>query len=220
MPQIGNNPLIPVTTFRLGLNEAAFGQFPDVTSGIIKLPANSGTTTFPKDASRKYIESFNLILQHQFGRDTTAQAGYVGTRAVGQMGFININPSAPGGGNAGRALAGNLGLLSDINDVMPFKTTTYDSLQSQLTRRVGGSVVGLVYTWSKAIDWADNDANPRIQYPGAWNLNRGPAGYDRTHNFQNFLHCRFSLRQESSLAAARHCQEAIEWLAVEWDSQR
>jgi len=48
-------------------------------------------------------------------------------------------------------------------------------------------LIGAVYTWSKTIDWADNDANPRIQWPGAWNLNRGPAGYDHTHNFELFF---------------------------------
>jgi hypothetical protein len=77
--------------------------------------------------------------------------------------------------------------LNDINEIEPFKTTTYDSLQSQASRRWGSSLIGAVYTWSKAINWADNDANPRIQWPAAWNLNRGPASYDHTHNFQTYF---------------------------------
>jgi hypothetical protein len=187
-----NNPFVPVTTLRLGLNEAAYGQFPSLGNGVIPLPANTSTTTWPKNVRRKYIESGNFLIQHQFGTSTTAQAGYVGTRSIGQMDFINVNagpPAVPGQpqGNNARLLAGPLGLLNDINDIMPFKTTTYDSLQSQITRRWNGSVAGATYTWSKAIDWADNNSNPRIQWPGAWNLNRGPAGYDQEHNFQAFF---------------------------------
>ncbi len=188
---IPSNPFIPVTTLRAGLDEATYGQFPSLGNGVIPLPANTGTTTWPKNVRRKYIESWNFIVQHEFGTNTTAQAGYVATRAVGQMQFVNINPGPPAtpglpSGNAARLLAGTLGLLSDINEIEPFKTTTYDSMQSQLTHRFGTSQIGAVYTWSKAINWADNDANPRIQWPGAWTLNRGPAGYDHTHNLQTF----------------------------------
>jgi hypothetical protein len=187
-----SNPYVPVTTFRQGLDEADFGQFPNLGDGIIKLPANTSTTTFPKHAMRKYIESWNFMLQHEFGSSVTAQAGYVGTRSVGQEQFININagpPATPGlpVGNAARLLAAPFGLLNDINEIEPFKTTTYDSLQSQASRRWGSSLIGAVYTWSKAINWADNDANPRIQWPAAWNLNRGPASYDHTHNFQTYF---------------------------------
>jgi hypothetical protein len=189
---VPSNTFLPVTTFRTGLDEATYGQFPNLGNGIIKLPANTGTTTWPQDVRRKYIESFNFMVQHQFGTNVTAQAGYVGTRSVGQMQFMNINagpPATPGlpAGNAARPLAATLGILSDITSIQPFKTTTYDSLQSQINRRWGNSLIGAVYTWSKAINWADNDSNPRIQWPGAWNLNRGPASYDHTHNFQTFF---------------------------------
>ncbi|MBV8827607.1 MAG: TonB-dependent receptor [Acidobacteriaceae bacterium] len=188
---VPSNAFIPVTTLRLGLDEATYGQFPNLGNGVIPLPANTGTTTWPKDVRRKYIESWNFMVQHQFGPNTTAQAGYVGTRAVGQMQFVNINPGPPATpglpvGNAARLLAGPLGLLADINEIEPFKTTTYDAMQSQITHRFGTSQIGAVYTWSKTINWADNDANPRIQWPGAWNLNRGPAGYDHTHNVETF----------------------------------
>jgi hypothetical protein len=178
------NPFIAATTLRLGLQEEIYGQVPDLTRGVIKLPSGTGTVTFPKDAKRKYIQSWNFMIQSEL-KGFNAQVGYAGTRAVGQEGFMNINTSAPGTGNNGRLLA-PLGLLVDITEVMPFKTTTYDALQSQLTRRWGSSLGGVVYTFSKAIDFADNDAGPRIQWPAAWNLNRGPAGYDRTHNLQAY----------------------------------
>jgi hypothetical protein len=115
----------------------------------------------------------------------TAQVGYVGTRAVGQMGFININAGAPGTGNAGRALA-HLGLTADINEILPYKTSTYDALQAEVKARFAGSILGTAYTWSKAINYADNDANPRIQFQPMADRNRGPASYDRTHNLQSW----------------------------------
>src|SRR4030095_11460703 len=40
------------------------------------------------------------------------------------------------------------------------------------------------YTWSKAINYADNDANPRIQWLPAKEHNKGLAGYNRAHNLQ------------------------------------
>lgn len=189
-----SNAFVPVTTLRLGLNEAAFGQFPSLGNGIIKLPANTSTTTWPQDVRRKYIESWNFMVQHQFGANISAQAGYVGTRSVGQMTSLNINPSPPAvpgqpQGNNARLLASSLGLLNDIISIQPFKTATYDSLQSQVNRRWGTSLIGAVYTWSKAINWSENNVlgPPRIQWPGAWNLNRGPASYDHTHNFQTYF---------------------------------
>lgn len=181
MPQINNNPFNPVTNLRQGLINTSTP--PDLTQGIIRLPANAGTFTYPADQQRKYIQSWNLIVERELPRQFFAQIGYVGTRAVGQMGFININAAAPGTGNAGRALA-NLGLTADINMIMPYMTTTYDSLQASFKRRFNSSIFGGSYTFSKAINFADNDANPRIQFYPAARLNRGLAGYDRTHNFQ------------------------------------
>jgi hypothetical protein len=133
---------------------------------------------------RDIIHSFNFIVERQLPWKFKTSIGYVGTRAMGQMGFININASAPGTGLNGRPLFQRFGLRSDINEIMPYGDTTYDSLQATLQKRFGTSTFGMAYTWSKAINYADNDANPRIQYLPAKELNRGLAGYDRTHNLQ------------------------------------
>ena len=178
-----SNPFIPVTTLRQGLINSSVA--PDLTQGIIRLPANSGTTTYPAEQTRKYIQSWNLTVERELPWKLVGQIGYVGTRAVGQMGFININAAAPGTGNAGRALS-RFGLTADINEILPYQTTTYDALQAELTRRWASSLFGVAYTYSKAINFADNDANPRIQYYPEALRNRGPAGYDRTNNVQAY----------------------------------
>jgi carboxypeptidase family protein len=179
-----DNAFIPVTTLRQGLINTSVA--PDVNAGSLALPANTGTTTFPKDPMRKEIHSFNFIIERELPWRFVSQVGYVGTRAVGQMGFININAGPPGTGNAGRPLAIKFGLNADINSIQPYGTTTYDSLQALFTRRWASSTLGAAYTWSKTINYADNDGGPRIQYLPEKERNRGPAGYDRTHNLQMY----------------------------------
>ena len=89
-------------------------------------------------------------------------------------------------GNAGRPLAVKFGLVADINSIQPYGDTTYDSLQALFTRRWASSLFGAAYTWSKTINFADNDGGPRIQYLPEKQRNRGPASYDRTHNLQMY----------------------------------
>ena len=179
-----DNTFLPVTTLRQGLINAAGA--PDVNNGNIPLPANTGTTTFPKDEPREKIHSFNIMIERELPWKFTGQVGYVGTRALGQMGFININAGPPGGGNNARPLAVKFGLLADINSIQPYADTNYDSLQAMFTRRWASSTFGVSYTWSKTINFADNDGGPRIQYLPAKERNRGPASYDRTHNLQMY----------------------------------
>jgi hypothetical protein len=101
------------------------------------------------------------------------------------MGFININTSAPGTGNAGRALA-QFGLTQDINMIKPFGDASYNALQAELKARGANGMLGVVYTLSKAENYQDNDSNPRIPYePEKWR-NKGLAGFDRTHNLQTY----------------------------------
>jgi carboxypeptidase family protein len=179
-----DNSFIPVTTLRQGLINGS--SPPDLTQGIISLPANTGTTTFPKEPSRKEIHSFNFLIERELPWRFVGQVGYVGTRAKGQMGFININAGPPGTGNAGRPLAVRFGLNADINSIQPYGDLTYDSLQALFTRRWASSLFGASYTWSKTINYADNDQGPRIQFLPAKERNRGIASYDREHNLQMY----------------------------------
>jgi hypothetical protein len=179
------NSFIPVTILRQGLINTSTP--PDINAGIIALPSNTGTTTVPKESMRDRIHSFNFFIERELPAKFTAQVGYVGTRAVNQMGFININAGPPGTGNAGRPLAIKFGIVADINSIQPYGTTTYDGLQVLLRRRFGNSQFGTAYTWSKTINFADNDGGPRIQFLPEKQRNRGLASYDRTHNSQTYL---------------------------------
>jgi len=178
------NAFIPVTTLRQGLINSSTP--PDLSQGILSLPANTGTTTFPKEARRKEIHSFNFFIERELPWKFVGSVGYVGTRAIDQMGFININAGAPGTGTAGRPLFIKFGLQADIVSIQPYGTTYYDGLQALFTRRWASSLFGTAYTWSKTINYADNDQGPRIPFLPAKERNRGPAGYDREHNLQMY----------------------------------
>lgn len=184
------NTALPVTTLRQGLINSA--PVPDLTAGKLPLPSNTGTTTYPKDQKRHVLHSWNLAVQRELKPWLTAQVAYVGTWVIQQPGFININAGAPGTGDRGRALFLNgLNLLTDISSVQPYGDTTYNGLQAELRVRSGSAQAGAAYTFSKTINYFDNQGGngpgvggPAIQYMPAKQRNKGLAGYDRTHNLQ------------------------------------
>ncbi len=163
---------------------------PALNQGVIDLPLAVGTTTFPEKFNRGYIQSFNFTIQREVGMGFNLQAGYVGTRAIRQTAIININSAlVPGTGNAGRALAIKYpGRIGAINLYTPFSTSNYNSLQTQLKRQLGANgLFGLSYTWSKAINFNDNnDSGIGWNSPELWGRNRALAGFDRPHNLQMY----------------------------------
>jgi hypothetical protein len=162
---------------------------PDLSSGNISLPLAVGTTTFPEDFRRGYIQSFNFTVQRDIGAGFNVQVAYVGTRAIRQTALININSALPGGGNPGRALFQRFpGRIGNISLYTPFQTSNYNSLQTQVRRTFkDGGMFGITYTWGKAITFADNnDSGLLYNSPQFWDRNRSVAGFDRTHNFQMY----------------------------------
>ena len=161
-------------------------QGPDLNQATIPLPLAVGTQTFPVDFRRGYIQSFNFMIQHSFGKGLILETGYVGTRAIRQTANLNINSAGPGGGNAGRELALKTpGRIGNIMLYTPFDTADYNSWQTQLTRRFGANLFGVSYTWSKAMGYADNnDSGLTWNWVPMLERNRALAGFDRTHNFQ------------------------------------
>ena len=159
---------------------------PDLAQGRISLPNAVGTVTWPEEYRRGYFQSFNFTFQRDVGAGFNLQTAYVGTRAIRQTAIHNINYGTPGSGNAGRVLARRWGRTADVNLYTPFSTSNYNSWQNQLTRRFAeGGTFGLVYTWSKAISFADNnDSGLSWNWPDMWGRNRALAGFDRTHNLQ------------------------------------
>src|SRR5262249_24806147 len=68
-----------------------------------------------------------------------------------------------------------------------YLSANYHSLQTSVNKTLSrGVMVKAAYTWSKAIDWVDDDGWVSLSrnYPPQFKWNRAPAGYDRTNVFQ------------------------------------
>ena len=184
--QSGANSFQQATTLRLGIPPIVG---PDPRAAVIDLPLAVGTVTFPKEYNRGYIQSFNFAIQQDLGAGFNGQVAYVGTRAIRQTAQININSSGPGGGQNGRALALKYpGRVGNINLFTPYNSAQYNGLQAQLNRRLhGGSHLGVAYTFSKAINYADDsDSGLTWNWTPMLERNRAVAGFDRPHNLQIF----------------------------------
>jgi hypothetical protein len=82
----------------------------------------------------------------------------------------------------------------DVNCLCPDGPSYYNSLQTKLTWRLhGASAIGAVYTFSRAINWTDNEEEATAfggqggflfwPYPAYRDRNKALATYDRTNNF-------------------------------------
>jgi hypothetical protein len=185
-------PGVAQASLRTGIPAA---QAPDISSGKFTPSNTAGPTTylpttniaasFPAYMNRGYIQSWNFFLQREFSPTLTAEAGYVGTHAVHQMMGVNINGAAPGTGNAGRQLYPYL--TTDFNQYQPFGNLTYNALQTNVKKRFGSSIVGVAYTFSRAINNYNGDNGDGTlfrAYPVSYALNKQLAGFDRKHTFQ------------------------------------
>lgn len=170
--------------------------FPNISVGVIKpsttaspttyLPSVS-TVTFPANFDRGYYQTWNFTVQHQFSPTLLAQVGYVGTHGVHTDLGVNINGSAPGTGTAGRQLYPYV--TSDLNEYEPFGDNTYNALQATVRKRIGSSLLGASYTFSKAINNANGDNGDGTlwrTYPVSYTLDKQIAGFNRPQNFQFF----------------------------------
>ena len=164
---------------------------PDLSSGTIKLPTSAGTTTVSNPFKRGFINSYNLAVEQQAGKNLTVNIGYVGTYDVRPVINMNANASLPGTGSAGGLLSQKWGAnyTAGINVLNPYLHARYDSLQSRLIYRfAGGSNVTAAYTWSRTMDYADNEDLGSLAYPypspAIIQMNYAPSNFDRTHNLE------------------------------------
>ena len=119
---------------------------PDLSQGKFELPKNVGTNTYPAPFKRGYVESYSFTVQRDVGTSTNIQAAYVGSHVVRAVAHLNINAAGPGSGNANTPLYKLWGNANTINYLTPFNGGGYNSLQTQLNRRLaGGSGFGVIY---------------------------------------------------------------------------
>lgn len=177
------NSFTPATRLAQGLP-----AIPPVTipsSGILDLPLDVGFEGQPKNLHRGYIQSWNLTLQKEIGWGFTGEAGYVATRSVRQLGFVDINAGQiPFTNRTTQPLLQQWGRTASTTFLEPLGTGHYDSLQASLRRRFSkGLMLNVNYTWAKSINFVDSSSStPNIQSLSYLKMNRAPTGFDIPHN--------------------------------------
>ena len=161
---------------------------PDLDQGVIEVPLTAGfRSPYEGTLNRGYIASWNFTLERRLPGDVITSVGYVATKSVDMLADRDINASRPGEGNAGRPYAAKTGRARNINMWDSYLNSDYHSLQIAINRnfRSGPQLKG-AYTWSKAINMADDEgwAGVNWDHLDVFDRNRARAGYDRTHMFQ------------------------------------
>ena len=159
---------------------------PNLGNGIVDIPLNVAANSLDSSFKRGYIQSWNFTMQKKLKWGWVGQAGYVATRQVNQVGFVELNYSPINGGQNGRILARKFGRTAETRTARPIGNSQYDSLQSSLDRRfANGFQMGVSYTWSKSLGvcCSDNsDGLAAIQIPEYSRLNRAVTNSDIPHN--------------------------------------
>jgi hypothetical protein len=159
---------------------------PDLGGGRVSVPSPLTVFTLPDEFNRGYIRSFNVAVQKELRWGLAAEAAYVGTRQIDQLGFLELNWSPIGGAQAGRQLNKSFGRTGQTRLISPIGDSQYDALQARLERRFANGVQFAVsYTLSKSMGLSGNansDSTLRINIPEYYDLNRSLSDFDRTHN--------------------------------------
>jgi hypothetical protein len=162
---------------------------PALGDGIIGVPLTAAVNSVGETFRRGYVQSWNFSLQKELGRGFVAQASYVGTRQIRQLGYFDLNAGQIiGAGAAGQPYNVRFGRLVRNAEFGPVGSSTYDAAQFTLERRFrGGYQIQTAYTFSKAIGVAgvtNSDNEPSIRALDYMHLNRALQGIDRPHNVQ------------------------------------
>ena len=162
---------------------------PDISSGHVALPGTAAMRFIPgNELHRGYVQSWNFFIERQLPGQFTTAVGYVGTQTVRSFADLEINAAAPGAGTTGRPLNARFGHSVDTWAWNGYLSANYHALQVSFNRHAShGLTLKGAYTFSKAINWTDEDGwTGTIMYnwPGVFSRNRALAGYDIPHMFQ------------------------------------
>src|SRR5437660_5930814 len=174
---------------------------PNISGGTFPLPAQAlERTVGPGELKRGYIESWNLVVERKLPANFLVSVGYVGTQTVHQFADLNINASLPGTGQLGQPLncavpnfttrtctTLKFGRTAETDLWQGYLSANYHALQASINRQFShGLMVKGAYTYSKAIDFTDDDGWASLAWndPSVFRRNRARAGFDTPHIFQ------------------------------------
>ncbi|CAN5789523.1 hypothetical protein BH24ACI5_BH24ACI5_14910 [soil metagenome] len=173
--------------------------FPPVPqNGRFRLPDGVFARALPEKQRPPTVDAFNVIVQRQLTDTMSVEAGYVGNRGrnvfAGDGPAINVNqptlvgyPNVPqnnrrpffaGGVANDLGLGGAFGWTQGIDFFCNCANNAYDSLQAKFNKRFSaGYSVKANYTLQRQVQESSDYFFYDVE------LNKGPAGWDRTHNF-------------------------------------
>jgi Carboxypeptidase regulatory-like domain len=173
------------TTFAQGVPNAVG---PDLSTGVVPLPGNvSERSPWGGEVHRGYTESWNFTLERKMPADLVTSVAYVGSHSVHLLADYDINAGSPGSGTGGLPYAQLYGRTIPTQMWDGYLSSSYHSLQVAVNRSFAkGVMIKGAYTYSKAIDYTDDDGWASVGWNWApvFQRNRAPAGFDRTHIFQ------------------------------------
>ncbi len=183
----GNSSFASAGAFSTGIPSICC---PDISSGTIPLPAQAlERSVGPGELKRGYIESWNLVVERKLPANFIVSVGYVGTHTVHQFGDLDVNSSLPGTGAAGQPYNkpqfGNR--TASTLFWQGYLSANYNALQVSINRQFSrGLMVKGAYTYSKAIDWTDDDGWAGLNWndPNVLRRNRAQAGFNTPQIFQ------------------------------------
>ena len=160
---------------------------PDLTSGVVPLPSGVSERSPWGYIHRGYEESWNLTLERKLPQNVVASVAYVGSHSVHLLADYDINAGYPGSGTANLPFAAQFGRTIATQMWDGYLSSNYNSLQVAVNRSFSkGLMLKGAYTYSKAIDYTDDDGWASVGWNWApvFQRNRAAAGFDRTHVLQ------------------------------------
>ncbi|HEY1337943.1 MAG TPA: TonB-dependent receptor, partial [Bryobacteraceae bacterium] len=172
------------STFKQGVPNT---QGPDLSTGIVQLPKDvSERSPWGGEIHRGYTQSWNLTVERKMPLELVTSVAYVGSHSVHLLADRDINAGFPGSGTTGLPQFATLGRTIATNMWDGYLSSNYNSLQVAVNRSFShGLMVKAAYTYSKAMDFTDDDGWAAVGWNWApvFRRNYAPAGFDRTHVF-------------------------------------
>jgi hypothetical protein len=160
---------------------------PDLSTGIVPLDPTATERSPDSFIHRGYVQSYNFTLERQLPGAVVLSTGYVGQHTVHQLADYDINSGFPGSGTTGLPQYASFGRTISSQMWDGYLSSEYNSLQVTANRQFSnGLMLKGAYTWSHAIDYADDDGWTGVNWNWApvFQRNRASAGFDRRHVFQ------------------------------------
>src|SRR5579884_2667622 len=160
---------------------------PDVSSGVVQLPATASERSPYSYIHRGYVQSYNFTIERKLPLDLVTSVAYVGSHSVHLLSDYDINAGYPGSGTTGLPYYAAYGRTIATQMWDGYLSSEYNSLQVAINRQFSkGLMIKGAYTYSKAIDYTDDDGWASVNWNWApvFQRNRAAAGFDRTHIFQ------------------------------------